>query len=100
MIPSEVETIPADDMDWSPTDPSIVVTSVRRAQCAQWVPSEVLEKRKADKYCLHCSREGHFVQSCSLLPAVQERSGQVKKSVTHAVVSEITPSTSEELGKE
>lgn len=96
----EVETVPADDMDWSPTDPTTVVTSAVRAQRAQWVPPEVLEKRKADRRCLRCGKEGHFVRDCPLLPAIRERSRQVKRPVTHTAASETTLSASEKLGKE
>ena len=75
-------------MDWLPTEPATVVTSAVQARCAQWVPLEVLEKRKVDRRCLQCGKEGYFVRDCPLLPAIRQQPRQKKKPAVRIAVSE------------
>jgi hypothetical protein len=94
------ETVPAPDvMDWAPTPIQVATARTKRAQ---WVERDVIQKRREEERCLRCGEEGHFVSSCSLLPAVPPKGVRTKpKRVRIKTVSiEEDLSESRDLGKE
>lgn len=84
--PDAVETKPAADMmDW---EPITTAAAAIRAQRAQWVPQEILNKRKETGRCLRCGEKGHLMRQCTLLPAIRPRQ-EKKISVASAAVDEV-----------
>lgn len=85
VTPDTVETkLAADMMDW---EPITTAAAAIRAQRAQWVPQEILNKRKETGRCLRCGEKGHLMRQCTLLPAIRPRR-EKKISVVSAVADE------------
>jgi hypothetical protein len=80
----KVRTTPApvtDEMDWQPSVNKVqapINGNNERKFRAQWVSKDVLGERRANNKCLRCGGNGHFVDSCKLLPARPPQQGQMK----------------------
>lgn len=60
-----------DTMDWTPTVQAAPTTT--KPQRAPWVSQVVLDQRKETGSCLRCGYKGHFINKCTLLPAVRPK---------------------------
>ena len=94
--PTATEIVAASDtMDWEPARTTLVASA--QARRAQWVPQDVIDKRRLNKRCLRCGADDHFVRECTLLPATRRQAPRTdRKHAAIAVATTEEPISSDE----
>lgn len=79
-VPPTTTPAPGDPMDWEPSRTAAGGPSGRLA--AKWVETTEINRRKENKLCLRCGKDGHFIKDCAYGPA--KRPSAPKQSVKSA----------------
>jgi hypothetical protein len=108
----------AEPMEWEATT-TTATAAARIKKEPRWASREEIERRKRERLCLRCGRDGHMVRDChaklknekkevhtataaaaAAAPAKKTKTKTKKRAETKAVEAEETSSDSEESGKE
>ena len=67
-----------DEMDWEPTKTHAGQIESNDRRRAEWVSQDVIDGRRANKQCLRCGKNNHYVSQCRLGPARRPDNIQAK----------------------
>ena len=91
----------ADPMDWEPT----VGVAAAHANEPRWALPAEIERRRRERLCFRCGKEGHRVRNCRMKLSTKDQKEEVRvaaaeKEEGQRAQAEDQPSSSDDSGKE